>query len=76
MVDGGKLKHWRTVRSLSLRELAERSRVNHAAISQIERGRRTPHPSTVRKLAAALGVDPEMLLVGFGGEARGDGDGA
>jgi transcriptional regulator with XRE-family HTH domain len=37
--------------------------VNHSAISEIERGLRAPHPATIRKLAAALGVEPVDLLL-------------
>jgi transcriptional regulator with XRE-family HTH domain len=63
MVDGAKLRRLRLARTLTMRELADRSGVNHAAISQIERGKRAPHPSTIRKLATALEVDPEALLL-------------
>jgi transcriptional regulator with XRE-family HTH domain len=47
---------------MTVRELAERSGVNHSAISQIERGIREPRPATIRKLAEALDVKPEQLL--------------
>lgn len=63
MVDGAKLRRLRLARTLTIRELADRSGVNHAAISQIERAKRAPHPSTIRKLATALDVDPEALLL-------------
>ncbi len=45
-----------------MRQLSERSGVNHSAISQIENGKRQPYPSTIRKLAAALDVEPQELL--------------
>lgn len=61
-VDGRKLKHWRLARTWTIRELAVRSGVNHAAISQLERGTRQPRPATIRKLADALDVEPMELL--------------
>ena len=62
MVDGAKVKHWRLARTMSIRELAEQSCVNHSAISEIERGKRQPHPATIRKLADALDVEARDLL--------------
>jgi len=61
-VDGVTVKTTRERQALSLRELAARSGVGASAISEIERGLRQPHPSTIRKLAAALGVEPRDLL--------------
>jgi transcriptional regulator with XRE-family HTH domain len=49
---------------LSQRDLAARSGVAHDTIGQIERGQRAARPSTVRKLAEAIGVPPELLLAG------------
>ena len=46
----------------TLRELAERSEVSHNTITMIENRHRTANPSTVRKLAAALGVEPSELM--------------
>ncbi len=61
-IDGAKLKALRETRVMSLRELAEVSGVEPIAISQMERGKRNPHPATIRKLAEALGVEPKELL--------------
>jgi transcriptional regulator with XRE-family HTH domain len=62
-VDGAKLNRIRTERAYSLRELAELAGVTQDNIWKIESGRtRRPHPSTVRKLASALGVAPKDLL--------------
>lgn len=47
---GEKLRQIRLSRGLSQRDLP----VAHDTISRIESGRRKPHPSTLRKLAAAL----------------------
>ena len=44
-------------------ELAERAGVGVTTIVRIERGQiKDPHVSTLRKLAAALGISPEQLL--------------
>ncbi|MFT4040694.1 MAG: helix-turn-helix transcriptional regulator [Thermomicrobiales bacterium] len=61
-MDGAQLRRWRLARTMSVRGLAEKSGVNHSAISEIERGRRSPHPSTIGKLADALGIDPKELV--------------
>ena len=60
-----KLTRLRTVRerkALTQRELAERSGVTAVQISRIENGEANPYPSTVRKLAAALNVEPHDLM--------------
>jgi transcriptional regulator with XRE-family HTH domain len=43
-------------------ELAERTGMSRATISRIESGQQRPRISTVRRLAAALGVSPEELI--------------
>ena len=50
---GEKLRQIRQTRGLSQRDLP----VAHDTVSRIESGRRNPHPSTLRKLAEALGVE-------------------
>jgi transcriptional regulator with XRE-family HTH domain len=45
-----------------LRELEERSGVSYNTIWRIEDGRQGAHPRTVRRLAAALDVEPSELL--------------
>ena len=55
----------REERTLSQRELAERSGVAHTTIHALEVGKRTgAWPRTTRKLAAALGVEPRELKMG------------
>jgi transcriptional regulator with XRE-family HTH domain len=61
-VDGDKLRRARARAALTLRELAEASGVDFSTIWQLETGRRGARPSTVRKLAAALGVTPADLI--------------
>jgi transcriptional regulator with XRE-family HTH domain len=57
-----KVKQLRTERVMSLRELAERAGVSKDTIWRLESGTSTnAHPSTIRKLAKALEVEPKEL---------------
>jgi transcriptional regulator with XRE-family HTH domain len=56
------LRRLRVGYPLTVRELAERSDVSHNTITMIENRHRTANPSTVRKLAAALDVNPRDLI--------------
>ena len=61
------LPHLRGLREravLSQEQLAERSGVARDTISKLETGRRKAYPTTIRKLAAGLEVEPGLL---FGG---------
>jgi transcriptional regulator with XRE-family HTH domain len=49
---------------MSQEDLAEKSGVARDTISKLETGQRRAYPSTVRKLAAGLDVQPRMLLGG------------
>jgi transcriptional regulator with XRE-family HTH domain len=49
---------------MSQEELAERSGVARDTISKLETGRRGAYPSTIRKLAAGLDVQPQLLMGG------------
>jgi transcriptional regulator with XRE-family HTH domain len=56
------LAEWRKCRFLTQRELANAASVAHRTIVAIESAEVTePHPSTLRKLAAALEVEPAQL---------------
>ena len=57
-----KLRELRQRRVLTLHELEERSGVAYNTIWRLENGRTRAQPRTIRKLAAALGVDPEELV--------------
>jgi transcriptional regulator with XRE-family HTH domain len=59
-----RLKELRRERALALRELGDLSGVTLNTIWRIEAGRQGAHPSTVRKLAEALGVDTAELVRG------------
>jgi transcriptional regulator with XRE-family HTH domain len=56
---GERLAELREQKALTLRDLEEVSGVGADAISKIENGHRKPRPSTLRKLARALGVEVE-----------------
>jgi transcriptional regulator with XRE-family HTH domain len=61
---GSRLKELRLQKFLTQVELAERAGISQRAITQIERDRVEPHITTMRKLAAALGVEPQELMRG------------
>jgi transcriptional regulator with XRE-family HTH domain len=63
-VDGDRLRRMRAEHALTLRALAEISGVSYDTINKLELGRRPAHASTIRKLAAALGVEPRELMKG------------
>jgi transcriptional regulator with XRE-family HTH domain len=61
------LPHLRGLRRravMSQEDLAEKSGVARDTISKLETGQRGAYPSTIRKLAASLDVEPRMLLGG------------
>lgn len=58
----GNLQQIRRTRVLSRKELARRSDVDESTIYRAEHGRTKLRPSTVRKLAQALGVPPDQLI--------------
>ena len=55
------LERWRRERPLSIRELAEAAGVSTRTVLLVEHGEQVPRPATVRKLAAALGVEPNQV---------------
>ena len=59
-----KLRELRERRALSLRELSALWSVNYNSIWRIEAGLTGAKPRTVRRLAAALGVEAHELLKG------------
>ncbi len=67
-VDAVKLRELRQRRVLTLHELEERSGVSYNTIWRLENGRTGAQPRTIRKLAVALGVEPEELVVVGGGD--------
>ncbi len=60
-VNVDRLKTLRRQRVLALRELGDKAGVSKDTISRIERTGRA-YPSTIRKLAKALDVEPQELV--------------
>jgi transcriptional regulator with XRE-family HTH domain len=61
-VDVEKLKTLREERVMTLRELGEKANVSKDTIWRLEHGRSGAYPSTIRKLAQALEVEPRELI--------------
>ena len=59
---GEKLKRLRTLQALTQVELAEKAGLTTAAVARIERDEAEPRPSSLRKLAKALNVQPRDLI--------------
>jgi transcriptional regulator with XRE-family HTH domain len=59
---GARLRELREERFLSHRELAQRAGVSPTTVLRIENNEGDTQRRTVRKLAAALGVEPGELL--------------
>ncbi len=55
------LKKYRILAGLTQEELAERVGMHRVSIVELEGGKRSPHPRTLKKLAEVLGVDTETL---------------
>ena len=65
-----RLRELRRLRVLTLRELEEESGVSYNTIWRLENGHRQARPSTIRKLAAALGVEAsDLVAAGEGSDA-------
>jgi len=58
------LRRMRELRSLSQRELADKSGVDASTINRLEKGMRKPWPRTLRKLAASLDIPVEEFTKG------------
>jgi transcriptional regulator with XRE-family HTH domain len=59
---GWKLRELRRRRALTLRDLAALSGVGYDTIHGLETDKHQPRPSTIRKLADALNVAPDMFF--------------
>ncbi len=59
---GDRVKRLRDERALTQEELANKAGLTVAALSRIERNNAEPRPTTRRKLAEALDVDPSELI--------------
>jgi len=68
-VDVEKLKELRRRRVLTMEELAKRAGVGRNTVWRLEHGVMGAQPRTIRKLAAALEVEPEELVKTESGHA-------
>ncbi len=59
---GDRLKQLRDERFLSHRELARLAGVSPTTVLSVEKNETEPQRRTIRKLAAALGVEPSELV--------------
>lgn len=62
-----KLREVRQRKFLTQQQLADKIGTSKANISKLETGQQAPRPSTVLRLAEALGVEPEELIDWGGG---------
>lgn len=62
MVRLARLKLVRERKALTQQQLAKKAGVNRVTITRLEHGGDQPFPTTVRKLADALGVEPDELM--------------
>jgi transcriptional regulator with XRE-family HTH domain len=61
-IDVEKFKRFRKQRVITIRELAEAAGVSKTTISNLENGQPGAYPSTIRKLAKALDLEPHELV--------------
>ncbi len=62
---GKQLKIWRKHSGLSQAALEEKAGLGHNTVSRIERGESSPTASTVNKIAKALRISYEQLIIGI-----------
>jgi transcriptional regulator with XRE-family HTH domain len=55
------LREWRARQVWTIRDLATAAGVSTRTVVQAEAGAVAPHPLTIRKIAAALGVEPMQV---------------
>ena len=63
---GALIRAQRVTAGLTLRDLAERTKVSNAYLSQIERGLRRPSADVLQQLAKALRISAEQLYLRAG----------
>lgn len=55
------LEQLRRERLLTIRDLAAAAGASTRTVVGIEHGRQTPHPGTIKRISAALGVEPKQV---------------
>jgi transcriptional regulator with XRE-family HTH domain len=71
---GSFIRSQRKLANLSLRDLAERTRISNPYLSQVERGLHEPSVRVLKAIAQALNVSAEKLLAQAGLLEDDDGD--
>jgi len=61
-VDGSRMRELRLAKMLTQQELATQSDTTESTVNRLENSLQRARISTVRKLAGALGVEPQALL--------------
>lgn len=62
-VFGSNVRYFRTLKGLSQEALAEISGLHRTYIGGIERGERNVGLLNIKKIAEALGIEPQILLI-------------
>jgi transcriptional regulator with XRE-family HTH domain len=70
-IDGRRLRQLRLERALSQADLCRMTGMSEDALSRLENELRRARPSTVRRLADALGVESRELIKREGGSNQG-----
>jgi transcriptional regulator with XRE-family HTH domain len=68
-LDSVRLRQLRLEQALTQRALSQMTGVSEDAISRLENGLRHAKPSTIRRLAQGLGVEPRELMTTEDGNA-------
>ncbi len=71
---GDFIRRQRKLANLSLRQLAERTRLSNPYLSQVERGLHQPSMRVIKLISEALNVSAETLLTHAGLLHHGDGE--
>lgn len=56
------IRAWREYKNIKMNQLAKRVGISGAYLSQIENGKRNPTIETLKAIASALEIEPEMII--------------
>ncbi len=56
------IRAWREYKNIRINELAKKIGISGSYLSQIENGKRNPTIKTLKAIASALDIEPEMLI--------------
>ena len=56
------IRAWREYKNIRINELAKKIGISGSYLSQIENGKRNPTIKTLKNIASALDIEPEMLI--------------